>query len=263
LHTAGEEVQKIVETLPDVGGAKDYDKLVTVLNQYFTPQVNSTYQNYLFRCMEQGDETVTQFVTRLRQAVKDCDYGDQSEKQIRDQVVYKCRSVELRKTLLEKGEKLKLKDVLRIAATQEAVESQLRAMKEMSTGSEGTVNTVQARKIQAKGNRNDEKTNRSDKRNVECYRCGKRGHISWDPRCPAKGKSCGHCGKPGHFANKCREKDQDGKVNLVESEEDEYAFMVKSGEYMAKVEVMVGGRTIPMVIDSGSSANINRQDTME
>ena len=107
LHSAGEAVQEIFETLADTGEAKDYEKAVKALNDYFIPKVNSTYQNHLFRSMEQQDgETVAQFVTRLRQVVKDCDYGDQAENQIRDQVVQRCKSHALRKKLLEKGEKL-------------------------------------------------------------------------------------------------------------------------------------------------------------
>ncbi|KAK3717696.1 hypothetical protein QZH41_001100 [Actinostola sp. cb2023] len=215
VTATGEEVQKVVETLPDVGGAKDYDKLV------------------------------------------------KSENQIRDQIVHKCKSVELRKKLLEKGEKLQLKDVLRIATTLEAVQSQLRTMKDVSTGSEDTVNRVQARKSQAKGDHDDEMTDRSDrqvdrrdKRKVECYGCGRKGHYSRDAQCPAKGKTCNHCGKPGHFANKCREKNRDGKVNCIGSEEGEYAFSVKSRGCMEKLEVTVGGRKVQMVIDSGASANI-------
>ena len=48
--------------------------------------------------MEQREgETVAQFVTRLRQVVKDCDYGDQSDNQTRDQVVRRCTSHELRR----------------------------------------------------------------------------------------------------------------------------------------------------------------------
>ena len=67
---------------------KDYEKAVKALDDYFIPKVNSTYQNHLFRSMEQQDgETVVQFVTRLRQVVKDCDYGEQAKNQIRDQVV--------------------------------------------------------------------------------------------------------------------------------------------------------------------------------
>jgi len=124
LHSAGEAVQEIFETLTDTGEAKDYEKAVKALNDYFIPKVNSTYQNHLFRSMEQQDgETVAQFVTRLRQVVKDCDYGEQAENQIRDQVVQRCKSHELRKKLLEKGEKLTLELLLSTAANHERVQS--------------------------------------------------------------------------------------------------------------------------------------------
>ena len=83
-HLAREDVQEIFETLADTGAAADYAKSEKALNDYFIPKVNSTYQNHVFRSMEQQDgETVAQFVTRLKQIVKDCDYGDQSDNQIR------------------------------------------------------------------------------------------------------------------------------------------------------------------------------------
>ena len=73
LHVAGEEVQKIFETLPDTGEAKEYQNAEDAPNAYSIPQ------NHLFRNMEQKDgETVAQFVMRVRHAVKDCDYGDQA-----------------------------------------------------------------------------------------------------------------------------------------------------------------------------------------
>ena len=77
LHSAGEDVQEIFETLADTGAAADYAKAEKALNDYFIPKVNSTYQNHVFRSMEQQDgETVAQFVTRLKQVVEDCNYGD-------------------------------------------------------------------------------------------------------------------------------------------------------------------------------------------
>ena len=69
-------------------------------------------------------ETVAQFVTRLRQVVKDCDYGEQAENQIRDQVV-----LLLRRKLLAKGEKLTLELLLSTAANHERVQSQLESGK--------------------------------------------------------------------------------------------------------------------------------------
>ena len=67
LHSAGEDVQEIFQTLADIGAAADYAKAEKALNDYFIPKVNSTYQNHVFRSMEQQDgETVAQFVTRLK-----------------------------------------------------------------------------------------------------------------------------------------------------------------------------------------------------
>ena len=114
------------------------------MNDYFIPKVNSTYQNHVFRSMEQQDgETVSQFVTRLRQVVKDCDYGDQADKQIRDQVVQRCKSHQLRRKLLGKGEKLTLDSLLTTAISFETVQVQLESMK--ISNHDGTSYTIRAR----------------------------------------------------------------------------------------------------------------------
>ncbi|KAK2556903.1 hypothetical protein P5673_021121 [Acropora cervicornis] len=72
LHSAGKDVQEIFEPLADTSAAADYAKAEKALNDCFIPKVNSTYQNHVFRGMEQQDgESVAQFVTRLKQLVKD------------------------------------------------------------------------------------------------------------------------------------------------------------------------------------------------
>ena len=60
--------------------------------------------------------------------VKDCDYGDQADNQIRDQVVQRCKSHELRKKLQERGENLTLELLLSTSANHERVQSQLENM---------------------------------------------------------------------------------------------------------------------------------------
>ena len=71
LHSAGKDVQEI---LADTGAAADYAKAEKALNDCFIPKVNSMYQNHVFRRIKQQDgESVAQFVTRLKQLVKDCE----------------------------------------------------------------------------------------------------------------------------------------------------------------------------------------------
>ena len=202
---------------------------------------------------------MTQFVTRLRQVVKECDYGDQAENQIRDQVVQRCESHELRKKLLEKGEKLTLELLLSRTANHERVQSQLENME-----GKKDVNSVRD-KQEDKGKEPFKGT---------CYRWGKVGHFGRDSECPARGKTCHKCGGADHFGSQCktktakppkprREEKPKGKkkkksVRYVGSErdEDEYAFTVNSVTSPEKIDVTVGGVVVEMLIDSGASTNV-------
>ena len=263
LHSAGEAAQEIFETLADTGEAKDYEKAVKALDDYFIPKVNSTYQNHVFRSMEQQDgETVVQFVTRLRQMVKGCDYGEQAENQIRDQVVQRCKSHELRKKLLEKGERLTLKLLLSTAANHQRVQSQLENL-------EGRKDVNFVRDKQE--NKGKEPAKRA------CYRCGKVGHFGRDSECPVKGKTCHKCGGADHFGSQCRtktakppkprrEEKTKGKnrkksVRYVGSErdEDEYAFTVNSATSPEKIDVTVGG--VSSIVNEGIGTTLISVDT--
>ncbi|XP_070550073.1 uncharacterized protein [Ptychodera flava] len=211
LHSAGEEVQAIFETLDNTGDAKDYKKAEEALNKYFQTQVNTTYENHLFRAMQQHEnESVAQFVTRLKQAVKDCDYGDQSDKQIRDQVVENCRSTELRRKLLEKGKALTLTQVLEISSAYEAVQIQLEGMAAKSPFS--SINRVQGNSTEKKQFYRGAST-QNKKPSGNCYRCSRTGHFGRDPECPARGKICAKCGKPDHFAAQCKSKSTNPKAS--------------------------------------------------
>lgn len=90
LHHAGPDVQDIFSTLPDTGGNTDYEKTVEALNKYFAPKVSirTAYARHAFRQLTQNaGETVRQFVTRLKQAARDCNYGVDTDNQIRDEAV--------------------------------------------------------------------------------------------------------------------------------------------------------------------------------
>ena len=91
LHLAGPDVQDLFLTLPNTGDVKDYRKAVDALNAYFAPIVDSTYARHCFRQLAQvPGETIRQFATRLRRASKDCDYGEDTDNQISDEILGKC-----------------------------------------------------------------------------------------------------------------------------------------------------------------------------
>ena len=104
----------------------------------------------------------------------------------------------------------------------------------------------------------------------ECYRCRRTGHFGREPQCPARGKTCNKCGKQDHFAGKCKTKfppkqqqthsgNRRNKSNIrhVQTEPDEeYAFSVTSSSDAQKINVIVGGRPVNMIIDSVASTNV-------
>jgi len=105
LQLVDEVVKEIFETLADTGEGKDCELAMRALNDYFIQKVKSTHQNHMFRSLKQQDGgTLAQFITRLRQVIKNCDYGNQAENQNRDpdQVVQRFNSHELRKKVLKR-----------------------------------------------------------------------------------------------------------------------------------------------------------------
>ena len=60
------------------------------------------------RITQNPGETIQEFVTRLRKAAKDCDFGSDNDSQIRDAVLNKCTSTYIKRKLLEEGQELNL-----------------------------------------------------------------------------------------------------------------------------------------------------------
>lgn len=116
LHLTGPDVQDIFATLPDTGEDTDYRKAVDVLNLYFIPKVDTTYARHCFRKLSHSlGETVRQFATRMRLSAKDCNYGEETDNQIRDEILCKCTSSYIKRKLLEEGQGLSLAKALEIA----------------------------------------------------------------------------------------------------------------------------------------------------
>ena len=123
LHLAGTDVQDIFSTLPNTGDARDYKKAADALNAYFVPKVDTTYARHSFRQLTQTPgETIRQFATRLRRAAKDCDYGEDTDNQIRDEILCKCTNTYIKRKLLEEGQGLTLARALEIAENCEKVD---------------------------------------------------------------------------------------------------------------------------------------------
>ena len=292
LHYAGPDVDDIFDTLTDTGEDKDYKKAVEKLNEYFNPQINTTYEVYNFRTAKQKEEeSLDTYHTRLRQLAKTCEFAD-ADKEIKEHIILTCTSNALRRRALR--ENFSLKDLLQHGralelsesqATQvEKTESQVNAVKDSKRSYQKPAKDTdtfrsrarqpkpQSHKPTSRTYENKQKTNSKKK---ICFHCG--GDFPHRDECPAKDQECRSCGKIGHFARICRtnpqrndrvrnitqdvtQDTQDNEVN--EYSEDEYAWYTgnhKSSSNLPSCNILIGKKQVKMMIDSGANQRIDIQ----
>lgn len=227
LHYAGPKVQSIYYTLPEktneekkirrdplaTGYVKiqidEYDDAVEKLFSFFEPKQNTSYERHIFRQLHQKkDERIDMFLIRLREQADRCDFGDQLNDNIRDQITSGCSSDTLRRKILERGDE-NLESIVKVARIIEAVAKQQQSFgkgysHDVASESGNTKkDEADVCKIEAK-NRSESRQNTSVGNFTGiCGRCGLKGHKSADGNCPAKGKTCNRCGRKDHFARKC------------------------------------------------------------
>ena len=148
LHTAGEAVQDIFDTLEPAlpaNPADVFDQAVKALDDHFKVAVNVPYERHQFRqlCQKQG-ETVAQFVTRLQSQAVFCDFQDASG-QIRDQLVQSILDDDLRQKMLE-TRNITLKDALDLAQKKGMSTAQAKTMRSPAVQTETGIHRVDQKK---------------------------------------------------------------------------------------------------------------------
>ncbi len=263
LHSGGLEVQDLYFTLLGDRSESDlnYEQVDKMLTDHFTPKRNIPYERHLFRKMQQQqNETIDQFVYRLRQKAQYCDFTDVDEN-IRDQVVEKCSSDIIRRKFLERADTNTLSQLQELARSIEAVEQQMSSMK--ITGNADTVNAIG--KGKSSFSKKASKTSKGEKgKSGKCYRCGESGHYAYDKSCPAKKEKCKKCGLLGHFSKVCHTKQEKYKkdpdsarsINSAEVNSVEYGFQIGNSGDIGDIAVNIGGVDINVLVDSGSTCNL-------
>ncbi len=278
LFRAGPGVQDIFENLTEVPAAEDavdnnYLACVRTLNNYFHVEENVAYERHVLRQLKQeAGEDVDSFVLRLRKQARHCGYDEGAAGDaVRDQLLEKVGSPELRTKLFEVPN-IQLQQALATARAWET--ARLQASKVVVDAREESINAVF-------GRRKEKET--KDKAAVKCFSCGRKGHYSRDPKCPAKGQTCAKCGGKNHWAACCKSK-ADGfqrkegskqrtfqrnnqRVNQVECEEalEPFASPVIFSHSMQDnvVSVKINGTSVDMLVDSGAQVTVMGETEFE
>lgn len=102
----GPEGLEIYNGLPFANDADkgDIDKVIELMDAYCVGETNVIYERYIFKNREQeSNESMDSYISSLRQLAISCDFRDQKDDFIRDQIVYGILDATIKKTLLQES----------------------------------------------------------------------------------------------------------------------------------------------------------------
>ena len=212
LNLAGLSIRRVVKGLaiPDVVGEEGdpYKAMTDAVLAHFRPSVNTTSERHKFRQLkQQGQETVTAFVGRLRAKVEACEFESTRvdtivNGQIRDQLIVGLRDNDIRRELLKESQLTLAQAVSKAVACESSIaDSSL--YEEVPPPS--LANKVGQSNPLSKGNAG------------KCRYCGCH-HTRGKQHCPAAESQCSHCHKMGHFAAVCFRKTKMAVARAVDQE---------------------------------------------
>ena len=162
---------------------------------------------------KQGSKTLNEWLTYVYNLVESCDYGDSSERIIRDVLIIGCNSDKAKDKIVRQGEKIKLQDVIEILQLEDSTRQTLSEMTSTTqkihyASYEKKKGTGKKQKFQPNSNVSSSSSSgqKQDSTGSQklCYQCKKNYTKEHEKVCKALNAKCNACGTEGHFEAACK-----------------------------------------------------------
>ena len=162
---------------------------------------------------KQGSKTLNEWLTYVYNLVESCDYGDSSERIIRDVLIIGCNFDKAKDKIVRQGEKIKLQDVIEILQLEDSTRQTLTEMTSTTqkvhyASYEKKKGTGKKQKFQSNSNSSSSSSSgqKQDSTGSQklCYRCSKNYTKGHEKVCKALNAKCNACGVEGHFEIACK-----------------------------------------------------------
>ena len=181
-----------------------------LLEEEFKPKGNKLISIIeLWTRSKQGSKTLNEWLTYVYNLVEACNYGDSSDRIIRDVLIIGCESDRAKDKIIRTGETITLNETIEILQTEASTNSTLRQFQEIQK------KPVQQIYYQSYDSRSKKSKNPSSEQNSssssgsteskrQCFRCGESFSRKHMKECKAQNVTCNGCGIKGHLKKCCK-----------------------------------------------------------
>ena len=182
----------------------------SLLEEEFKPKGNKLISIIeLWTRSKQGNKTLNEWLTYVYNLVEACNYGDSTDRIIRDVLIIGCESDRAKDKIIRRGETITLNETIEILQTEASTNSTLRQFQEIQKKPTGTIyyQAYDSRSKKSKNPSNEQNSSSSTgstESKRQCFRCGEPFSRKHMKECKAQDVICNGCGIKGHLKKCCR-----------------------------------------------------------
>ena len=180
----------------------------SLLEEEFKPKGNKLISIIeLWTGSKQGNKTLNEWLTYVYNLVEACNYGDSTDRIIRDVLIIGCESDGAKDKIIRRGETITLNETIEILQTEASTNSTLRQFQEIQKKPTGSIyyQAYDSRSKKSKNPSNEQNSSSSPTGSKKkCFRCGEPFSRQHMKECKAQDVICNSCGIKGHLKKCCK-----------------------------------------------------------
>ena len=183
----------------------------SLLEEEFKPKGNKLISIIeLWTRSKQGNKTLNEWLTYVYNLVEACNYGDSTDRIIRDVLIIGCESDRAKDKIIRRGETITLNETIEILQTEASTNSTLRQFQEIQKKPIQQIHyqAYDSRSKKSKNPSNEQNSSSSSSGSTEskrqCFRCGEPFSRKHMKECKAQNVTCNGCGIKGHLKKCCK-----------------------------------------------------------
>ena len=183
----------------------------SLLEEEFKPKGNKLISIIeLWTQSKQGNKTLNEWLTYVYNLVEACNYGDSTDRIIRDVLIIGCESDRAKDKIIRRGETITLNETIEILQTEASTNSTLRQFQEIQKKPTGSIyyQAYDSRSKKSKNPSNEQNSSSSPTGSTgskkKCFRCGEPFSKQHMKECKAQDVICNGCGIKGHLKKCCK-----------------------------------------------------------